>query len=381
MESNSYLYDSKYKFVGDTKYPEFITKKLDDFYDNIREICNSDYPYEEQVKLALKALNDHIVPNGTKIDFTITKKSINKVVDIYDRILDEKEFVYYTWLLMNAGFLISTAFPMNVDEDSLILPDKFIDKRNAINSKFKEDQDKTAYMKALDDLAVEVLEYSYEQDNALGNFIKSGVNGSLTHLKELLLGVGFSLNSEGKIIDTITSSLTTGVTQTEYFNNSSQAIQALFSKSAETAVPGYLGKKLNNVAEKTKLSKSSDCGTTNGLVIKTANKKFLSKFVGRYYITSQKKLSVFKEDDVSKFTNKKIEFRSPAFCKSLDGVCSTCYDKKLIDRFELDTGANLGIMASTGMTNSLVNLTLKKSHVGVGVEYKDVDLVKEIQSM
>jgi hypothetical protein len=39
---------------------------------------------------------------------------------------------------------------------------------------------------------------------------------------------------------------------------------------------------------------------------------------------------------------------------------------------------NVGLLSSTGMLGSLINLTLKKSHTGISLNLEEVDLTKDL---
>ena len=248
-----------------------------------------------------------------------------------------------------------------------------------INTKINRISDNVQYK----EISKEVFQYMLDMDNAFGLFLESKANGSLEHIQELLVGVGLAMNSKGEIIDTVTNCLVEGVTQTQYFSKGSTGIVALYAKSSETAKPGYLGKKLSNICEKVKLAEDIDCGTKKLLSISTINPNFLKSFIGQYFSeknnADRSQLKEFTKDDINKYVNKTIYFRSPLYCKSQGhNICQTCYNQEFIRNHSLKKGDNIGLFTSTGLTGSLVNLTLKKSHTGINIKNEKVNFLKDL---
>ena len=147
--------------------------------------------------------------------------------------------------------------------------------------------------------------------------------------------------------------------------------------------PGYLGKKLSNICEKVKLASIIDCGTQHKLKINTINAKFLESFIGQLYSdkenTITKDLKEFTFEDVKKYTNKDIYFRSPLYCRAPGHyICPKCYNQEFMRNHNIKAGDNIGLYASTGITENLVSLTLKKSHVGINVKTEKINFLKDL---
>jgi len=364
------------------QYPEWAIDRINKFQETIYSISNAHRePNEQALKSFTAALETYIIPAGVKITKALTKPEINKLIQSYAKVLNDEEFPVYIWLLMNAGFYLSTILPTCIDEDSLTVPEVIKERRLKSIEDFKKTGNKQAYLKEIQEISKEVLVYMTSIDNAFGDFINSKANGSLDHIQELLVGIGLAFNTKGEIIDTITNCLVDGVTQTDYFSKGSTGIGALFAKSSETAKPGYLGKKLSNMCEKVKLSNDRDCGTKRLLKINTKNKDFLESFIGQLYSpkNTPTDLKEFSKEDISSFISKDIYFRAPPYCKSPGhNICFNCYNQEFIRNHNLKAGDNIGLYASTGLTGSLVSLTLKKSHVGINLKTEKVNFLKDL---
>ena len=367
-----------------SQYPEWAIHNINAFQKTINQIAKENKePTPEVQKQFVKALETFILPEGIKITKTLTKPEIGKLVQKMGQVCHDGDFPIYIWLLMNAGFYLSTLLPTCIDEDSLTVPAEIQEKRILINKEFQKTGDKQKYMEEVQKLSKEVLVYMTSIDNAFGDFINSKANGSLDHIQELLVGVGLAFNAKGEIIDTITNCLVDGVSQTDYFSKGSTGIAALYAKSSETAKPGYLGKKLSNICEKVKLATVVDCGTNHKLKINTINPNFLESFIGQLYSdkenTPTKDMKEFTKDNVKDFVNKNIYFRSPLYCRAPGNyICPKCYNQEFMRNHNIKAGDNIGLYASTGITGSLVSLTLKKSHVGINVKTEKINFLKDL---
>jgi hypothetical protein len=374
----------KGKFIipSGSQMPDWVIDRINGFKETLYKIAKSSRePNKENHDQIVRALYTFIIPHGIKLTKRLSKPEVAKLTQEYAKVLDDLDFTYYIWLLMNAGFFLSTVLPISIDEDSLTIPDEFKQKRIQINKEFKISNDKQKYLKDIAGLSAEILDYMINIDNAFGNFLESKANGSLDHIQELLVGVGLAFNAKGEIIDTVTSCLVEGVEQTEYFSKGSTGIAALFAKSSETSKPGYLGKKLSNICEKVKLASEKDCQTKKLLKIQSQNPNFLKAFIGRWYSIEQsgKNLKIFNEQDAKNFINKPIYFRSALYCRSKNHyICSTCYSPSFIKNHSIKPGDNIGLYASTGITGFLVSLTLKKSHIGINTKNENIDLRKDL---
>ena len=366
------------------QYPDWAIERINSFKKTIYYLANLHRePNPEFHDKVLKAIETFILPKDIKITKALTKPEIENLIDKIDKATLDEDFPIYVWLLMNAGFYLSTIMPISIDEDSLTIPEPIVAKRIASIKKFNETGDKQQYLKDIAEISKEAFQFMKDNDNAFGLFLESKANGSLDHIQELLVGVGLALNSKGEIVDTVTNCLVEGVTQTQYFSKGSTGIVALFAKSSETSKPGYLGKKLSNLCEKVKLSEDHDCGTKRVLSITTINPNFLKSFIGQLFsekkIADRNQLREFTKEDVNKYVNKTIYFRFPLYCKSLGmNICSTCYNQEFIRNHKLKPGDNIGLFTSTGMTGSLVNLTLKKSHTGINIKTEKINFLKDL---
>ena len=377
-------FNQEFVYPEHTIRPNWVEKRLDNFFSTLKK--------DTDKKLSNSMLQDAIVDNlelnilhpKIKIKKVLDKKGIGDIINKLDKLTDNgTEFMWYYYLLMQAGFTLSSVMPSSFQPEALTLPPQFVKEKNELVKKYqnskKTTEDAIEFQNNITKIAEKVKKYFEDNDIKVVDLIDSGAKGNVSHIQSLLLSVGLSINSFGEINDVIDNSHVEGLTQTQFFNGSSQAIQALYAKSSDTAKPGYLGRKLGTISERIKLSSTADCGTKNYLSLKVRDKKMLESLIGRYYKSKVGvELQLDKNSDV---IGKVIKLRSPLYCKAKDGICHKCYNKDYINKMKLTAGDNIGLLAATGLTGSLVNLTLKKSHVGVGLDKENIDFRDEIKSM
>lgn len=371
-----------YVFPNHCLIPRWVEERLNAFHNRLK---NDTLKYSN-----LNILKDNIKENleenilyDFKISKPLDKKIIGNILKQYDKTFSNGvDFMWWYYLLMQAGFTLSSVIPTSFQPEALMLPDEFKSEKDAIilkyNNSKKTPQDAIQFQDSISLVANKVKKYFEEKDIYVVDMMNSGAKGNTSHIQSLLLAVGLSIDSYSEINDVIENSHSEGMTQTQFFNNSSQGIQALYSKSSETSKPGYLGRKLSSVGENIKLSKDNDCGSQRFFELKVQSQDVAYAVTGRVQKTALG-LSLIKDpDDVM---DKLVKLRSPLYCKSKDGICKTCFGPDYVDKFNLIPGANIGLLASTGLTSELVNLTLKKSHVGVGLDKVEVDLREEFKKM
>jgi len=361
------------------KPPTWVMSRLQSFHDQLKIDSES----KDFQKKTIKNLEQNIFYPKIKLPGVLTKKNISKYIHTLSESCNDIEFMWFYYLLMQAGFTLSSVNPSSFQPEALIIPDEFRKEKNEYikiyNDSKKTTEDALNFQKNITKLAEKVKLYFDKNNISITDLMNSGAKGNISHIQSLLLGVGLSINSFGEVNDVIDNSHAEGLTQTQFFNGTSQAIQALYSKGVETSAPGFLGRKLSTIAERIKLSKSLDCKTTNYLKLKIQDSDILKSLEGRYYKTSLGEKQITPSN--KELIGKTIQLRSPLYCKSLDGICHRCYNPKYIKDAKLNSGANIGLIASTGLTGNLVNLTLKKSHVGVGLDKEEVNLIEEFKKM
>jgi len=375
--TNNIFYEQQWIIPEKFKQPEWVEKDLEAFFDEAKKALGK--PNEnDQIK---KLLEKYILNNKVKPDYPLTKKNIGKLVEKMWEKYPENEFIYRYWMLMRAGFFLSTFKPSGFSPESLKLPKEFQDKKIKLLQEYEKKVKEIGKDKAIlwidkefNKLTDEVIKYWEKNGVNIVDLIKSKAKGSPSDIRKLLVAVGLSITSAGTINDVIMHSQIEGLEQTEFFHYSSQAIQALYAKSSETAVPGYLARKLSTIAEPVVLSEINDCKSNKYLEVEILDQDILEALDGRMMNTGE-----LIDKDNTKLIGKKVKIRSPLFCRARDGICTVCYNPKIVKKLGFKPGERIGLIATTQLGDAaLVNLTLKKSHTGLSLNLEHVDLNKDI---
>jgi DNA-directed RNA polymerase subunit beta' len=364
--------------------PEWVEQTFERFKKTILE----DYQKSKSINPinTRKAIKDIILDGKCSPAFPLNKKNINKLLEkMYDA-FDDIEFQWRYLLLYRVGFFLSTFTANSFTPESLKLPKQFIPKRKKVIDEYrerlhsskneKERQDAILWVdKSFKKLADEVLEYFREHDDRypIIHSIDSGSKGSADDLRKLLIAIGLSINAKNEINDVIDKSGAEGLTPTQFFNYSSQAIVSQYKKSKDTAIPGYLIRQLNTISSSVVLSKTVDCGTTRYLKLKVLNKNMLEALEGKI-LKDGKTL----DKSMTDLIGKTIHIRSPLYCKAKDGICKVCYNPKFADKMNLESNAGIGLLASTSQANMLTSITLKAAHAGLSLKKESVNLKEDI---
>ncbi len=364
------------------KVPTWVATRLDNFNKSIIE-ANSKKGSEV---LCLEALEKFILPEGIKVTNPLTKSEISNTVKRIDKAVpDDVDFMWYYWLLMNAGFQLSSQYPSSLDNSAFSIPKEFRDKRDKIVLDYNNDKLNLVQLdNAFTELTKEIIQDFKKRGITVSDIIDSGAAGTVDSIRQMVVGLGITINTKKEVTDVIGNSLSEGQTQTQYFNQASHAIQALYSKSADTAIPGFAGRKLSTIMEHIKLSATKDCGSTNGLTIKIKNKDWHWAVIGKFMFVDKSLINRTGIKEITSTDNivgKSIKLRSPLYCKAKDGICETCLNKQWVENLHLGAGANIGLLSSTGITGALTSLTLKKSHTGILLDKKQINLLNEIEDI
>lgn len=360
----------------DETWKEFREKILENYKKNGMKLDNN---YVK--KLLVQVLLNQ---SSLKITYPLNKKNMSLLIDQMYSLFPDDEFLWRYQLIYEAGFFLSTLVPSSFSPEALTLPDQFKKKRDDIIIKFKVaekiNRDKAIIQanKDLDKLTEEVAQYFRDNNIKIIDLIDSGSKGSMTDIRKLLIATGLSINSKGVINDIILNSHTDGLEQTQFFNYSSQGIVSLYAKSTETAIPGYLIRKLYTMMEPIVLSSQADCGSTRYFKFIVQNEDMSKRLVGRIY----KSTFGFEQitlDNHKDLVGKTILLRSPLYCKAKDGICKTCFNPKYIEDLGIVPKDKLGLKVVGSIAGTLTDLTLKASHTGLSLNQEEVDIRKDIK--
>ncbi len=367
------------------KEPAWVNETYDEFERLVRE----DYKKNKTIntKLVRKLIKDMLLDGRVTPLYPLGKINVNKLMQQMYDMFDNEEFQYRYYFIYRAGFFLSTYTASSFTPESLILPDEFKPRKLKIlkeydqkieDAKNENEKEKAIIWvdKAFKALTSEVLDYFRAHNYPVMDFLDSGAKGGDDDLRKLLVAIGLSINSKDEINDVIGRSGTEGLSPTQFFNYSSQAIVSQYKKSHETAKPGYLIRQLNTIAAGVSLSKLTDCGTTRFLSIKIINEDMLKAFEGKLRKTTTGLTEISRKD--TELIGETVKIRSPLYCKAPDGICINCYNPAFVEKMNLHESSGIGLLASTNIANDLTSLTLKAAHAGLSLSKDPIDFTTDI---
>jgi DNA-directed RNA polymerase subunit beta' len=365
------------------KQPDWVESS----FSNFEKIVKTDFNKNKVLNSALvrKAFKEYILDNKISPPYPLNKSNVGKLLEKLYNVFGDEEFQWRYMLIYRVGFFLSSLVSISFTPDSLTLPTQFKKKRLKIIDEYKKkiedssnQQDKEKAIMWVDknfkSLTSEVLTYFRENREIypIVDSIDSGAKGGNDDLRKLLVAIGLSINAKGEINDVIERSGSEGLTPTQFFNYTSQAIVSQYKKSSETAAPGYLIRQLNTIMTGVKLSKIIDCKTKGRLNVHILNKDMLKSMSGKLYDGG-----VISPSDTD-LIGKSIKLRSSLYCKAQDGICHSCYNPAFIEKMNLTTNAGIGLLSSTAQAGLLTNMTLKAAHTGLSLDKSEIDLTNDI---
>ena len=379
IENSIQMYNGKIIIPNSFRPPEWYYKTKELFKKQILESIKVNKYLDKNL---VRQLIEEVLENKIKVQYPLTKKNIGLLFTDLFKVFDNDTFIWKYQLIAELGFFLSTLKPSSFSPESMILPEIFEKEKERIKLQYenspKKEKDIIVANKELDKLADKVMEYYKKNNIYVTDLIDSGSKGSKDDIRKLLLGVGLSINAKGEINDVILTPHSEGLDKTQFFNYSSQGVVALYSKSMNTAKPGYLIRQLYTVMESLELSKLNDCGTKKYLEFKIPKgkdgKNMIFNLKGRILDNGNQ----IEADDES-LLGKSIKLRSPLYCQAPDGICKTCYNPLAAEELKMKPGGKVGQIAVSSLAEVLVNITLKASHTGLSLDSEEVDLTKDIE--
>ncbi len=227
-----------------------------------------------------------------------------------------------------------------------------------------------------------------EKHSSVYDMITSGARGSMSNVTQMAGMKGMIQNTTGRTIDfPIIPSYKEGLSPIEYFITTHGSRKGLADTALNTARAGYLTRRLVDVAQDVIITEA-DCGTKlskrvvkeviSGLEIpiaKTIRGRILAKDITLADgATLFKKGHLISKDDATLVEEKGITevfVRTPMTCKTVYGICQTCYGLDLGRGHLIEKGEAVGIVAAQAIGEPGTQLTLRTFHAG-GVAGVDI---------
>ena len=221
-------------------------------------------------------------------------------------------------------------------------------------------------------------------ESSITMMIDSKARGSIDQYGQMAGMRGIMTKPNGDYVEIpILSSLSEGVTVSEFFTSTHGTRKGAVDTALKTADAGYLTRRLVDVVQDV-IVKEDDCGTDQGVVVEafyntdgTLIESLEDRIVGRYtnkkILHPETKEVLFDKDTyiteqvaekIIKAGITKVPIRSVLTCKTDHGVCRKCYGRNLATGSEVEIGEAVGIMAAQSIGEPGTQLTMRNFNTG-----------------
>ncbi|MFC1732605.1 DNA-directed RNA polymerase subunit beta' [candidate division KSB1 bacterium] len=359
----------KYKIFNGEMFETTVGRLL------FNSVLPSDYPF----------INDEMTNKKMSglVDDLIEKYGLTEIPEILDKIKE-------------VGFKYATSSGITWSLSDLVIPEEKKDiittaraKSEEIISQFNNgllsavERHRMAvevWLKAKNDIE-ELLPTSLDPNGSMNDMLVSGARGSIGQLSQMAGMKGLIQNPKGETIEfPIVASMKEGLSPIEYFINTHGSRKGMTDTALQTAKAGYLTRRLFDVAQDAIVSEE-DCKTKESVKITRESASGIQvsvarDIVGRYLAEGvkdskgdilYKKGTLIRHKEAKEIEDSGAEevfVRSPMTCKSVHGICQTCYGIDLSKGELVDIGEAVGTIAAQAIGEPGTQLTMRTFHAG-----------------
>jgi hypothetical protein len=308
------------------------------------------------------------------INENITAKAFKKIHQriIYalmeDKITTEsyKNFIVYLDFLMPWETVLAPA-----QTEKLLACTKEIDKLKAKLIKENKEAVQAGDVAVVEKIEKELLAFALEylkDDPSLDAYL-SGAGGSLgNNFKNMYIMKGIIRDPDPNAkqeYKTATSSFIDGISADEYSLLANSLTGGPYSRAKKTELGGYWEKLIESALNTVTVDEpGSDCGTDKYLEV-LLTPDIANSFMYSYIIKPNGTFEELTNENLDKYLNKKVKFRSTLFCKSTTGgVCHRCAGNFFYRRGNKNAGlacsqiaTKLKLKSMKGFHDSTINTT------------------------
>ncbi|MCH8244748.1 DNA-directed RNA polymerase subunit beta', partial [Patescibacteria group bacterium] len=214
-------------------------------------------------------------------------------------------------------------------------------------------------------------------EGSVYSIINSGARGSWSQPVQMSGMKGLVINPSGRIIELpVKNSFKEGFGVLEYFISTHGARKGTADTALRTSTAGYLTRRLIDVAHDVLVSEL-DCKDDKGITVLKKDATDLGqslgfKIFGRTagatigkHVKKGETIDWAMADEIDKDEKiKEINIRSPLSCKTIRGVCQSCYGWDLGSSKNAELGSTVGIIAAQSIGEPGTQLTMRTFHTG-----------------
>ena len=266
-----------------------------------------------------------------------------------EKILSVRDFKTIMEVAHDLGFGITDVMSPGISMNMLVNDDKtYNNKMEEIYNKYKNQIEIDKDPGAMQQFENEMIDFSkeYYKNNPMIDLYESGAGPRWdVDWKNMKISMGALPDPGTGDIAMVKNNLKTGMSNEEIMAAANLQIFGAFARANDSALGGYMVSRLV-AAFQSLIADKADCATKDYLETIDENPQDL---LYRYIYDNGKEVFITR-DNVNKYLNKPIKKRSPAFCKSKNGVCSKCLGEQafmLLDSDQINIGLFVQIIGAT----------------------------------
>jgi DNA-directed RNA polymerase beta' subunit len=311
-----------------------------------------------------KAIFNATFPQGFPWqDKQMNKGDVNKLIPIIIRQYGDQAAIETFSKLKSIGFKFATLMSPTFTLDDLELPPQILEIKQKLKTASIEEAD--VLLKKAEDLLKEHL-----KGTGIYDLAESGSAKGWGQPRQILVAKGLVSDSKGEVLPPIAGSFTDGLTNTEYFAQSSGARRGIIDRVLNTADTGYLARQLAYVLNSVEISRTiRDCKVEKYLNLRLTS-DLMKRLTGRYILKEGKITEFFVADHK---VGDSIQLRSPIYCQT-PKICHTCYGK-LMYRHRTPYA---GVLASQTIGEAGTQTIMRTFHTGGAVKIIQKNIIDDI---
>lgn len=335
----------------------------------------SDFPYVNQ-QLKNKDLAEIVAR-------IIKKYGIAKTPEILDRIKDFGfEYATRSGISWGINDLVIPREKAELIKDAQTEVSRIVDQytRGLLTERERYDRVIEIWQEVVEKIT-KLVPQSLEGAGTIHTMVDSKARGSWIQIRQMSGMKGLVVNPAGKIIELpVLSSYKEGLNVLEYFISTHGARKGTADTALRTSAAGYLTRRLVDVSQDVIVSEI-DCKTKRGFTIERKDSEEINKTVGqrtfgRILFEDVKdeagnallSAGTMINQDMARLLEEKkaqrITVRSPITCRSLDGICQSCYGYDFGNNTPIRLGEAIGIVAAQAIGEPGTQLTMRTFHTG-----------------
>lgn len=301
------------------------------------------------------------------INEPVDKKILNNILKDYVLNHTSEESAEFITYMNQQIFKFGTYCPTSFEINAVILSPKIKKEKEELQKNGSDDP--LEFSKEEKKVSKDLNDEANLNDYRFYNIHNSGAKDA--PIDELLLAKGAVSDIEGNLSKPIRAALSDGQTIEDYYKCAGEARKGFYYKSAISAKPGYLARRIIMASAHIILDDSiKDCHTHNYFKI-LVTPEIAKSIKFRYYMDKGHPKLIEKPEELIGQT---INLRSPLYCKSEKGICPICFGES----YKNINNKNIGILAGGDIDNIALNGYMKLRHKSSVPEYIQINFIKDL---